>query len=331
MKRHRGLIETRATIMEFQEMRALRENSELLHKSAVEAENDRRRDLVKQWLLGFCNENELERNLRVRVVASGSGRWLLEKSIFRGWFSPNLCSAPLLWLTGIPGAGKILRQGPCLLSEWYMREGLTLPKGKTVLASVVIDELIKLAETTKMTVAYFYCKYGDERRNSFLAVARSLLSQLQIKASGDLISYMYEKATTSSGVHLTSTSTAKEILKLLIGDCRTIGPVYLVIDGIDECGREDRKEIANWFQSVSDSLPVDEKDRFRCLFVSQDDGIGRKDFKEVPTIKITPDDNRKDIEFFAAVWHKTLEAKFGELRSSNEQITNIVTARAGGM
>lgn len=178
-------------------------------------------------------------------------------------------------------------------------------------------------------MAYFYCRHNDKARNSFLSVARSLLAQIFAPTKADdVIAYMYEKAATSSDANLNSSSLAKSLLEMTISTMQST--VFLVIDGIDECRRDDRREIAEWFQEVSDSIPVKEKSKFRCLFVSQDDGVSRKDFGNIPSIKITALDNRRDIEAFAAAWHRRIENKFGQLRSGHEHIANIVTARAQG-
>ncbi len=55
--------------------------------------------------------------------------------------------------------------------------------------------------------------------------------------------------------------------------------------------------------------------------------MARKDFGRLPTIKIESK-NKDDLSAFAAVWHAKIEAKFGQLRSGDCHIANIIVARA---
>lgn len=109
---------------------------------------------------------------------------------------------------------------------------------------------------------------------------------------------------------------------------------YLVIDGVDECrlpdrGYDDRKEIASLFQEIIKNSPDTEEVSIRCLFVSQDDGTFQRYFRDLPSIKIV-DENREDLKKFSSVWHQRIEEKFGDLRSKNWNISNIISARAQG-
>jgi hypothetical protein len=180
-----------------------------------------------------------------------------------------------------------------------------------VRASLVIEEARTLPNTT---VTFFYCKYGDESRNSFLAVARGVLSQvLSSEKSNNILLYVDEKASSSGETVLSSSKLAKELL-----------------DGLDECDRGERKEIATWFRQLVDGLPQREMVTIRCLFVSQDDGFARKDLSMLPSIKLTMNSNKSDIETYAKVWHQRIEERFGPLDLKKLNIANIVTARAQG-
>ena len=49
-------------------------------------------------------DRELETIRRTRV--QGTGYWLENEIAFRNWSDTSSRSAPVLWLSGIPGAGK---------------------------------------------------------------------------------------------------------------------------------------------------------------------------------------------------------------------------------
>lgn len=307
MKRHRDLIDRRASIIQLQQVFEIRKQLEVDLVATTQAENDRRRGIVTPWLSAFSNECEHENHRESRSSGNQSGSWLLGHPNFQKWFSPSHKTTPILWLTGIPGAGK------------------------TVLASVVIDELSKASESTPgINLAYFYCKYGTEGRNSFASVAKSVIAQL-LRPLPDSLSYIYEEASKSSEACLSSKSTAEKILdSLLVQACTGENIIYIVIDGVDECDRSGRNDIPTWFQALSDRLSKTAPGSLRCMFISQDIGAGAKDWGLASRIKISREDTQRDIQEFAIREHRKMEVRFGELRHPHEDIAKLVTARAQG-
>ena len=65
----------------------------------------RRREHLSLWLAGADVSSDQEHAASARKGGS-SGRWLLQRSLFRDWFDPAKASEQLLWITGIPGAGE---------------------------------------------------------------------------------------------------------------------------------------------------------------------------------------------------------------------------------
>lgn len=181
-----------------------------------------------------------------------------------------------------------------------------------------------MSNTEHSTLAYFYCKCDDPERSTFLSVARGVLAHL-LSQHDDLLQYFYEMSSKSGEVSLSNPVIAKELLDTALGLCNR---AYIVIDGIDECSREERKEIATVFQKYIQSLPRTEYDRVRCLFISQDDGYGRKDFSTIPSLKITKNDNEGDIEAYAKIWDAKIKVKFG--LEDQCDIQNTITKAADG-
>ena len=194
------------------------------------------------------------------------------------------------------------------------------------MASLVVEEARKIP---KATATFFYCRYGDESRNNFLAVARGILSQLlTCNGSNDsLILYVDEKASCSGETTLNSTKLAKELLETAF---QSFKKTYIILDGLDECHRTERREICEWFRNLVNGLPREEMDSIRCLFVSQDDGFARKDLSMLSSIKLTAASNKTDIEICARAWHRKIEERFGSLDAKKLNVANIVTARAQG-
>ncbi|KAK3294357.1 uncharacterized protein B0H64DRAFT_324187 [Chaetomium fimeti] len=288
------LIESRIPPPQFEEIQnhRLREIRNLeVERSAREAKD---RIMVAQWLSGFNGEAIQDQYRGRRSICEDPGRWLVDDQRFQKWYSSECCPNPLLWLSGIPGA-----------------------------ASIVIDELRRLPDAV---VVFFYCKHDEETRNTFLSVARSILSQL-LSQNPRLLSYLHQHASLSSDLSLTSMSLAKDMMRTALLSCER---TYIVIDGLDECPGGDRVEISSFFRNLVESIPQADMDPIRCLFVSQHDGVSSESFRDIPTIKID-DQNRDDLRNFSQVWHRKLETKFGDLRDRNCHISNILTARANGM
>lgn len=144
----------------------------------------------------------------------------------------------------------------------------------------------------KPTVLYFYCKQDNSERNNFVALGRSLLAQFLMQDNG-LLPTFYQKSCRSGEATLTSPALVQELLTLAFGNCKS---AYIILDGLDECPRDQRKTITQWFRKLVEDLPNSEPERLRCLFVSQDDGVARKDFAGLTSIKVGVEDNKNDIE-----------------------------------
>ena len=70
-----------------------------------EEEIRNRRIAVRNWLSAASTDIDQERGVTTRKQNPGSGRWLLENKQVQGWFNPESCLVPLVWINGIPGAG----------------------------------------------------------------------------------------------------------------------------------------------------------------------------------------------------------------------------------
>lgn len=177
-------------------------------------------------------------------------------------------------------------------------------------------------------MGFFYCAYGDPERNSFVPMARAILSQL-LDQDESLLLYL-DKAMSTAGTQtvLTSRELAQSLLQTALQSRKT----FLILDGIDECEKGPRYEICTWYKSVVNRLPRTKQDEIRCLFVSQDDGLARKDLAMLPMLAITPDHNRADIRAFAQASQDRIEEKLGlcPIGPSGLDITCVITAKSKG-
>jgi len=316
-QRNQRLIENQAGILHFEESLRTREIADRQLQEFRKAESRRQREVVRSWLASPNVEVDQQSYSSVRNKDPNSGRWILSTSKFLSWFDPDFCSTSLLWINGIPGAGTSTLALSIRLCSFLL-------PGKTVLASVIVEEARKMKDAT---VAFFYCKYMDLERCSFISVVRALLFQL-LHQNATLLPYIYDAASHSGETILMKSSHAVELLDTALKSCNK---VYIVLDGLDECERKQRKEISETFIRIVESLPPESSDTIRCLFISQDDDAARKDFATLPSLRIIADDNKADITAYVRRWCGELQVKFHLSIERTEGLAERITEESEGV
>ena len=120
----------------------------------------------------------------------------------------------------------------------------------------------------------------------------------------------------------------EKLLDLAFGNCTS---AYIILDGLDECSREERKLIAQRFRKLVEDLPPTDPERLRCLFISQDDGAARKDFSGISRIKISTEDNKHDIEEYSRIEAGRLQETLEMSDEKASTIARTVSNSVGGM
>lgn len=105
--RHKELIESQAHLEQFakyqEDMSTLKHHIEKL----VAENREKKSTAVKEWLAtGGQAQRDHEGFLAVREGYSRTGRWILNHEVIRDWVNPDTPATPIVWMTGIPGAGK---------------------------------------------------------------------------------------------------------------------------------------------------------------------------------------------------------------------------------
>lgn len=100
MARHYDLLENTATLAQI-------EDHQKSNDVAVRQEELSQRKAVFDWLRPAGVENDHHHFTNSRRAYPETGKWLLDHDTFQEWFDPLYPMVPpLLWLNGIPGAGK---------------------------------------------------------------------------------------------------------------------------------------------------------------------------------------------------------------------------------
>ena len=132
-----------------------------------------------------------------------SGRWLLQHEAFSRWKKSR---NSLLWLWGIPGCGK------------------------TVLSSIVINELSK--EWPRSLLLYFYFDFKDARKQTPEQLIRSFVNQVRSNLNGKWEQLSLLFTTHGNGKRQ---STVASLLEMLLSKIKQYEEVWIVIDALDEC------------------------------------------------------------------------------------------------
>lgn len=164
-----------------------------------------RKDILN-YFLPYNPQQNYEMSLSLRHPRTGL--WLTRKPEFQTWLE-NTESA--LWLSGIPGAGK------------------------TVLAGTIIEEALKKSSEDVAT-AFFFCDYKDTRTQTADDVLCALAWQLAIQkedAYCRLERYHREMHPERALERRPDVQGLQRVLKDMV---KSFDHVYLILDGLDECG-----------------------------------------------------------------------------------------------
>lgn len=102
MERHTRLLDHGVSFVQLEETENIRRDLQQRFETQRREEVDRRRREVISWLNPYPSQLRKYQDAR---LCPDAGSWLLNNGRFRGWFDPIFCTEPLLWITGIPGAG----------------------------------------------------------------------------------------------------------------------------------------------------------------------------------------------------------------------------------
>ncbi|KFZ17293.1 hypothetical protein V501_01823 [Pseudogymnoascus sp. VKM F-4519 (FW-2642)] len=137
---------------------------------------------------------------------TGTGQWLLDSTEFQSWL---MTEKQTLLCPGIPGSGK------------------------TILTSIVIEELItQFGNDKNIGIAYLYCNFrrrDEQKINDLLA---SLLKQLAqgLNPLPDAVKSLYGKH-----INIRTRPTLDELSQALQAVAALYTKVFIIVDALDEC------------------------------------------------------------------------------------------------
>lgn len=111
IEQHRILMDGSITLAHFVEAHAARQRALEEFERQHEFRQSQDLEVVKSSLNPALYDRDLQRLKTCRIV--GSGQWLLGQKEYNSWIDASDKTTRLLWIQGIPGAGKLFK---CLSS-----------------------------------------------------------------------------------------------------------------------------------------------------------------------------------------------------------------------
>ena len=216
----------------------------------------------------------------------GIGLWLTESREFEVWQSTANAK---LWLYGIPGAGK------------------------TVIASLIIDEVLSATNATK-AAAYFYCDYKDSNTQKPHKILASLVQQLAKQDEQSFAKVQKFYATHGEG-RMSPCAYDPELLCVLLRKIALdFEQTMIVVDGLDECGVNARLVTELLLSLCNGSGNTN----INIVFLSRDEIEIRQCLDEYPNLSIAARSSDLRLYVGAEIESRTrkrlLKVKFLELK-----------------
>lgn len=230
----------------------------------------------------------------------GTGTWLFDLPEMHEWLET---SRSALWIYGIPGAGK------------------------TILSTLVVDEVLHRKRSNSVGTAYYYVRNDDRNSHKLSNLLGSLISQLARQNSSVLDDVINSYTQHVRAGSLVGFPDDDELVEHLLSSSKYFTDTFIMIDGLDECGPafdRDRKR----FIDVVANLHRRKECSLRTLIFSRDerdirDHLQAGDF-QIISIAATS----ADLRLYVSAWLPSLKIQSGKLES---EIVDSLVDEANGM
>lgn len=254
-------------------------------------------------ILAWLGPNDYQEPLRRAHTkrTSGTGQWLVENPEFRFWRDNHEHEqlSRVLWIYGAPGVGKSVLCGTAIE---YLQRGQNK------------------VEVRGCTTVYFYCDSSNSAKRTAFDICVSLLYQLQSQNQqhSPTLRAARQNALLHGRSHVTD---ADDVYSLFQGTFSELQCSYIVIDALDEC--IDIAVAIDWLLQATTSIPT-----LRLLVISRETADIRRRLSHAPSVPLTTDTMKPDIETYLAKSVDCLPFESGQLR---RHISTVLSHKADGM
>jgi hypothetical protein len=156
-------------------------------------------------------------------------------------------------------------------------------------SSIVIEEITKACPEPS-TVAYFYFDFRNEQQRMDIML-RSIIWQFSERSPSPYSALHQLYKALGNGTIQPQWTDLQAVLEDLLSE---LDRTYVVIDGLDECRKEDWKHLVQFIHSLSNSA----KNGLHLLFTSQPLEEFKNAFKDVAVIELGSTDSINDIRSY---------------------------------
>lgn len=314
LSRRSELLESEKVSASLYEISRVREQISDLQEESRQ-QNSRERLEKHKWRLSYikerlqapdyCLDHEMATEDR---NGSSSGGWVLQHPHFRQWICKATSEHGVLYINGIPGAGK------------------------TTLISAIIEKLLDencgRDGHSDNLVVYYYFKHKQPGKNTHNSLLRAVMEQI-VTRDPVTCDFLFEKLGSMDGVNLRSTKTLESLITTSLGDYRAC---FIVLDGLDEAASGEATKSINWLLSLLNGSLTDNDSSIRVLFCGQRDGILDTLLSNQPSISLEVfPEHSADIRLYCAQICAGIRQKFCISPETEEDIISRVTDNAKGM
>ncbi|RYP26030.1 hypothetical protein DL768_011840 [Monosporascus sp. mg162] len=239
------------------ESEAIKDNTSSVLKSvdAIQQDQNRERhDMIMRWL--SSTDFPAQQSDLMARRQEGTGVWFLNSPEFTGWIHG---SKQTLFCPGIPGAGK------------------------TMVAAIAIDHLLRTTQSNTIGVAYIYCDYkaqADQTTPSLLAAILKQLAQAR-PCVADPVARLHNQH-----AYRRTRPSLEEIISALRSVLSNYSSVYVVVDALDECASKDgtRSQLLAKLRDLQSNTDM------RLMVTSRPITEIENEFRSMPTLEVRASD-----------------------------------------
>ena len=229
----------------------------------------------------------------------GTGTWLFDLPEMSYWLEN---SREALWIYGIPGAGK------------------------TILSTLVVDEIFSRKRSESIGTAYFYIRHDDSESHKPWNLLGSLISQLARQNSIALANVMETYTQALANESLATSLDGDDLSQLLYQVVQNFECIYIMIDGLDESGPIFDSCRKGLIDTVSELHHI-EGSSVRTLVFSRDEHDIRKRLSATAFRAVSIAATSADLRLFTNAWLPSLEIQSETLKI--EIVDNLVEQAKG--
>jgi Cdc6-like AAA superfamily ATPase len=225
---------------------------------------------------------------------TGTGQWFLRDMMFQKW---DRSKDATLFCPGIPGAGK------------------------TIMAALVINHLLRSQHLPNEPVTFIYCNYKRQSEQSGKHMLSSILRQIV-----DIHHEVPNPVQDFYKSHITkrTTPSSAEIREIIEGFSRDLYRLTIVVDALDECETRARQEFLSAVETMRGKCEVRllATSRFLPAIESHSAFLGK------PRLEVRASD--EDLEAYI----RLRADEFSQLKSKHDLLENLVSSTVvatGGM